>query len=114
MSDITGTLTVKFDAVQVSEKFKKRELVLTIGDQYPQTVLFQLTQDKCVLLDNYKEGDDIKVYYNLRGRRYEKDNKVSYFNSIEIWKIERVGATTETTVSEAQATPSGQEDSLPF
>ena len=88
---VTGILKVKYDAQQVSDKFKKREFVLTIDPTtpYPQHVLMQLTQDKCSLIDNYKVGDSIDVSFNLRGREWNDHNnhETKYFNTIEAWKI---------------------------
>jgi hypothetical protein len=64
----TGVLKVKNDTIQVSEKFSKREFVVTdTSSQYPQDVMFQLTQDKCSLLDNVNVNDQITVSFNLRG-----------------------------------------------
>src|SRR3972149_2084198 len=88
--DITGILKVKGDAQQVSEKFKKREFVLTDNSsQYPQHISFQLTQDKCNLLDHYAVGTEIKVQFNLRGREWTSPkNEIKYFNTLEAWRIE--------------------------
>lgn len=88
--DITGILKVKNEAQQVSEKFKKREFVLTDNSsQYPQHISFQLTQDKCNLIDQYKVGTEIKVHFNLRGREWTSpQGEVKYFNTLEAWRIE--------------------------
>lgn len=88
--DITGILKVKNEAQQVSEKFKKREFVITDNSsQYPQHVSFQLTQDKCNLIDNYTVGAEIKVHFNLRGREWTSpQGEIKYFNSLEAWRIE--------------------------
>jgi hypothetical protein len=90
MFNITGTLKVKNAAQQVSEKFKKREFVIADNSsQYPQFISFQLTQDKCSLIDNYNVGDELKVYFNLRGREWkDKQGETKYFNSLEAWKLE--------------------------
>jgi len=90
--DITGILKVKEEAQQVSEKFKKREFVLTDNSsQYPQHISFQLTQDKCGLIDAIAVGSTIKVHYNLRGREWTSPKgEVKYFNTIEAWRIEVV------------------------
>jgi hypothetical protein len=88
--DITGILKVKSEAQQVSEKFKKREFVLTDNSsQYPQHVSFQLTQDKCNLIDQYNVGSEIKVHFNLRGREWTSPSgEIKYFNTLEAWRIE--------------------------
>lgn len=107
--ETTGTLKAKFDTQKVSDKFTKREFVLTteVNTPYPQQVSFQLTQDKCALLDSLNEGDSLKVYFNLRGREWNGPQGIKYFNTLEAWKIEKVApgaaatpaATTKTNVS---------------
>jgi hypothetical protein len=93
MFNITGTLKVKTATQQVSDKFKKREFVIVENSSpYPQFISFQLTQDKCSLIDNIMEGNDIKVYFNLRGREWQSpQGETKYFNSLEAWKIEMAG-----------------------
>jgi len=88
--DITGILKVKGAGQTVSEKFTKREFVLTDNSsQYSQHIQFQLTQDKCSLLDRYNEGDEIKVHFNIRGREWTSpQGEVKYFNTLEAWRIE--------------------------
>lgn len=119
--DITGILKVKGEAQQVSEKFKKREFVLSDNSsQYPQHISFQLTQDKCNLIDQYNVGDEIKVHFNLRGREWTSPkNEVKYFNTLEAWRIEAGnggGASASSSMNNVAATfsASSQEDDLPF
>lgn len=90
MYQITGALKMIGQETQVSEKFKKRDFVLVDNSsQYPQSILFQLTQDKTSLLDNCKEGDEVTVHFNLRGREWTNpQNEVKYFNTLDAWKID--------------------------
>lgn len=90
--EVTGTLKVKFDTQKVSDRFQKREFVLTMeaNTPYPQHVSFQVTQDKCAILDQFSEGDDIKIQFNLRGREWNGPQGVKYFNTLEAWRIERM------------------------
>ena len=118
--EITGTLKVKSNEVQVSDKFKKREFVITDNSsQYPQHIQFQLTQDRCGLIENYKLGDEIKVFFNLRGREWKNpQGEIKYFNSLEAWRLE-AGASQNTSSSSAndsKAVPAldAQSDDLPF
>jgi hypothetical protein len=92
--EVTGQLKLKYDTQKVSEKFQKREFVLTtdISTPYPQYVIFQITQDKCAILDTFNEGEEIKVQFNLRGREWNGPQGIKFFNSLEAWKIEKVGA----------------------
>ncbi|MCO5259363.1 MAG: DUF3127 domain-containing protein [Crocinitomicaceae bacterium] len=93
MFKIQGTLKVINPTMQVSEKFSKREFVLTeSSSMYPQDILFQLTQDKCSLLDSMSINDTIEVSFNLRGREWTSpQGEVKYFNSLDAWRVERVG-----------------------
>lgn len=89
MSEVKGAIQKVFEAVQVSEKFKKREFVLNTGGEYPQEVLFQLTQDKCDLIDKFGIGQEVNVHYNLRGRSWQNpQGETKYFNTLECWRIE--------------------------
>lgn len=116
--DITGNLKVIGEVIQVSEKFKKRDVVLTDNSsQYPQHISFQLTQDKCGLLDKFKVGDEVKVHFNIRGKEYtNKEGKVSYFNSLEIWRVEGgVSNSAPAEKNEEELLPKGDDsDNLPF
>jgi hypothetical protein len=93
MFKITGTIKVMNPTVQVSEKFSKREFVLTENtSQYPQDVLFQAVQDRCALLDTINVGEQVEVSFNLRGREWTSpQGEVKYFNSLDAWRIEKVG-----------------------
>jgi len=87
---VTGKLLVKFDTHQVSDQFKKREFVLEVIDnpQYPQTPLFQFTQDRVSLLDNYQIGQMVTIDFNLRGREWiSPAGEKKYFNTLEAWRI---------------------------
>jgi len=94
MFKLSGTLKVKNDTVQVSEKFSKREFVLTdASSMYPQDIMFQLTQDKCNLIDAFNVNEQIEVSFNLRGREWTSpQGEVRYFNTLDAWRIEKVGA----------------------
>jgi hypothetical protein len=73
--------------------FRKRELVVTTNEQYPQMLLIEFIQDKCDLLNSYKVGQDVKVSINLRGREWINPEGVAkYFNSIQGWRIEAAQA----------------------
>jgi hypothetical protein len=93
MFKITGTIKVLNPTVQVSEKFSKREFVLTENtSQYPQDILFQAVQDRCALLDGMNVGEQIEVSFNLRGREWTSpQGEVKYFNSLDAWRIDKVG-----------------------
>jgi hypothetical protein len=85
-----GKLIEKFETQIVSEKFKKREFVLEIAEnpQYPETVKFELQQDKCSLIDLHEIGSELAISFNLRGRAWTNNQGVKqYFNTLQAWKI---------------------------
>lgn len=69
--------------------FRKREVVVTTDEQYPQMIMVEFTQDKTDLLNNYKVGQDVKISINLRGREWiNPQGEAKYFNAIQGWRIE--------------------------
>jgi hypothetical protein len=94
MFKLNGTIKVIKDTVQVTEKFSKREFVVNdSSSMYPQDIESQIVQDKCSMLDSYKEGDNVEISFNLRGRAWESPNDgTKYFNTLDCWKIEKADA----------------------
>ena len=68
-----------------SSTFSTRDLVLKLDGQYPQLILFQVVQDRCSMLDQYKPGDKVHVHFDLRGNQHEG----KYYNNLNCWKIEK-------------------------
>lgn len=107
-----------------SAGFRKRELVVTTDEQYPQMIMVEFLQDKADLLNNYKVGQDVKVSINLRGREWiNPQGEAKYFNSINGWRIENLSQSTPSAQNLPpvdqfqQATSFSQdepEDDLPF
>ena len=92
--ELTGKLIEKFDTQVVSDRFKKREFVVQTdedvnGNVYTETIKFQLVQDKCDILDAYSINDIINVSFNIKGKRWEKNGQVSYFNNLDAWRIDQ-------------------------
>ena len=117
MFKLTGTLKVANAKQVISEKFSLRKFVITDESQYPQDIEFQLTQDKCDYLDQYKVGEKIDVSFNLRGREWNSPSgETKYFNTLEAWKIERVGGAPQQQ-AQPSSTPANEEEDdsdLPF
>ena len=91
MFKLTGVIKVISNTNQVSEKFSKREFVITdASSMYPQDIMFQLTQDKCSLLDAFMEGQQVEVSFNLKGREWTSpQGEVKYFNTLEAFRVEQ-------------------------
>jgi hypothetical protein len=69
--------------------FRKREVVVTTEEQYPQHILVEFIQDKCDLLNAYQVGQGVKIGINLRGREWvNPQGETKYFNSVQGWRIE--------------------------
>ena len=91
--EVLGRVKLINPVQQVSASFKKRELVVTTEEQYPQHILIEFAQDKTDLLNNYNVGEQVKVSINLRGREWVKpQGETKFFNSIQGWRIEKVQA----------------------
>ena len=96
--EATGEIRAIMDTQQVTDSFRKREFALEIADgRYPQTVKFQLVQDKTELLDDFDVGHQVRVHFNLRGREYTRrsDGATDYWTNLECWRIEKADAAGE-------------------
>jgi hypothetical protein len=89
-----GKVKVVGTTLQISEKFSKREFVVTDDtNMYPQDIMFQLTQDKCNLIDSLVVGDEVEVSFNLSGREWVNPKGESkFFNTLDVWKISKIGS----------------------
>lgn len=124
--EVTGKIKVVGAEQQISASFKKRELVVTTDEQYPQSIMIEFVQDKCDLLNNYNIGEDVKVSINLGGREWvNPQGETKYFNSIKGWRIERLTAAqapntqsppmpTAETFEPAASFKEEEHDDLPF
>ena len=88
--EVQGAIKVIGEVQEISATFKKRELVVSTDEQYPQTLSIEFIQDKTDLLNKFEIGQNVKVGINLRGREWEnpQTKEIKYFNSIQGWRIE--------------------------
>lgn len=126
--ELTGKLVAKFDTVQRTETFKTREFAVEKSEEIngrtiTNYVKFQCVQDKTAIVDKVNIGDDIKVYFNIKGTKWEKEGKVNYITNLDAWRIEQMlqpgsGAQTDNEFIEPldtfSATPPDAVDDLPF
>jgi len=92
--EIKGTIKKIGSIVNVSDKFKKREVIITTDDQYPQDIAIQFNQDNVFLIEEYKVGEQVVVGINLIGREWTNpQGEVKYFNTIEGWRISKPSST---------------------
>ncbi|MDR1415047.1 MAG: DUF3127 domain-containing protein [Odoribacteraceae bacterium] len=123
--EITGKLIHKEETQHVTDRFQKREFVIELenerNSQWSDFIKIQLVQDRCDLLDNIQLNEQIKVYFNLRGRKWENQGQVSYFTNLEGWRIERVQPQTQQSAGvpppeyrTEDIPPVSEPDDLPF
>lgn len=126
--ELTGKLLAKYDTVQRTETFKTREFVVEKsedinGRTITNYIKFQSVQDKTNLLDKLNIGDEVKVYFNIKGSKWEKDGKTNYITNLDAWRIEQV-LQSKTAASDEDghleplntfsSSPSDAVDDLPF
>jgi len=121
--ELTGKLIEKLDIQQITDSFQKREFVVektenANGRDFVETIKFQLTQDRCDLIEKFQLNTDIKVQFNIKGRKWEKNGNVSYFTNLEAWRIESADQSMNTNTpppqTEVDIPPPPEEEDLPF
>ncbi len=123
--EVEGKLIKKYETESKSEKFQAREFVLEVASgNYPEFVKFQLTQDRCSLIDAFSEGEQMKVHFDLRGREWQG----KYFTNLNAWRVEKVsqgaaeapaaangdGAFPSASDEPSYSAAAGSDDDLPF
>lgn len=105
--EITGKIKVLNETQNIGDNgFRKREVVITTEEQYPQYILVEFIQDKCDLLNSYAIGQDVKISINLRGREWvNPDGIAKYFNAIQGWRVERLDNQEPTPINTPQHKP---------
>ncbi|HEX8277992.1 MAG TPA: DUF3127 domain-containing protein [Segetibacter sp.] len=121
--EITGKLVVRFDIVQRNENFKTREFVIentedANGRTFKNYVRFQCVQDKTAMPDRFNIGDEVKVQFNIKGTKWEKDGRTNYITNLDAWRMESLKLSqnnaTGSDVNYNDIPPSDNVDDLPF
>lgn len=123
--EITGKVIEIYNTIQVNDRFKKREFVIektesNNGMEFTDNIKFQLTQDRCNLADNISLNEEVKVSFNIRGNKWERDGKVNYFTNLDAWRIEKTqnlgseGSGMTPPPSLDDIPPENDNDDLPF
>ena len=89
--DLQGKILEIFETVQINDSFKKREFIVEYADNpnYPELIKFELTQDRCDLLNDFKVNEEVEVWFNIKGRKWtDPQGEDKYFNSLQAWKIQ--------------------------
>lgn len=95
--EITGKVIDILPVNQVSDKFRKREFVIEKKESggsavFVDYIKFQLIQDKCDLINESYLNEDVKIWFNLKGNRWERDGRINYFTNLDAWKIEKISS----------------------
>ncbi|MEO5647968.1 MAG: DUF3127 domain-containing protein [Chitinophagaceae bacterium] len=93
--ELTGKLLAKYETIQRSESFKVREFVVEKSEEFNGRIItnyvkFQCVQDRTDIIDKVAVGNEIKVHFNIKGTKWEKEGKISYFTNLDAWRIEQV------------------------
>ena len=93
--EITGKVIEIYPVIQVSDKFRKREFVIEKKEAGGAAVFvdylkFQLLQDKCDLINESFLHEEIRIFFNLKGNKWERDGKINYFTNLDAWKVEKI------------------------
>ena len=119
--EISGKLVAKYDTVQRTETFKTREFVIEKSDDIGGRIItnyvkFQSVQDKTALADKFNLGDEIKVFFNVKGSKWSKDGKENYITNLDAWRMEAIKLSTDSAENNYSQVPAPEDivDDLPF
>ena len=106
--EITGKVIDISPVNQVSDKFKKREFVIEKKESggtavFIDYIKFQLIQDKCDLINESFMNEDVKISFNVKGNKWERDGKINYFTNLDAWKVEKISAAVNQNVTSRPA-----------
>jgi hypothetical protein len=93
--EITGKLIAKYDTIQRKETFKTREFVIEKTDDINGKLItnyikFQCVQDRTTIPDRFSIGDTVKVLFNIKGAKWNKEGTDNYITNLDAWRIEAV------------------------
>ena len=111
--ELTGKLIEKYEVIQRTATFKIREFAVEKTDDIGGKIItnyvkFQCVQDKTNIVDKINVGDEIKISFNIKGSKWEKEGKVSYFTNLDAWRIEQVsqnGSSSSGTIDKEYSEP---------
>ena len=121
--EIIGKLTARFDTVQRTETFKTREFVIektedVNGRAFTNHIKFQCVQDKTAMPDRFNIGDEVKVQFNIKGSKWEKDGRTNYITNLDAWRMESVQMSRDNSQQNSSnyndQAPVDMVDDLPF
>lgn len=131
--EIRGKVHEIGEVQQVTDTFRKRDLIIEYAEnpQFVEYIAFEATQDRTAIFDNLSVGEEVEVFFNLRGRPWtNREGITKYFNSLVAWRVNKITTTPVTGGAEASGAPfpgntpppptvdissdDGKDDDLPF
>jgi hypothetical protein len=122
--ELSGKLIDIQEAVKISETFRKREFVIEHSEQgggsgFTDQIKFQVTQERCSILDSFRINDEVRVSFRIRGRKWVKEGRTGYFTNLEAWKIEKIAVLPDEIppappITDVKDLPAEEADDLPF
>lgn len=89
--DIQGKIIKKLPSLSGAGKngtWRKQEFVLETMDQYPKKLALEVWNDDVRTLENFSEGNIVKVNFNVESREFEG----KWYTQCRAWKISLIGA----------------------
>jgi single-strand DNA-binding protein len=95
MLTLEGKLIKVLDTKVTNNGFAKRMFYIDdCAQKFRNVFVLELWKDDCNMIDNYKQGDWIKVYVDIKGIFWsdEKGEMIAK-NTLKCWNIEKDGVT---------------------
>lgn len=119
--NIVGKIYEINEEQQITDSFKKREFVIehTEKSLYTEYIKFEMTNDRCDLLNSFHVGDEVEIGFNIKGRKWvDQEGKTKYFVTLQAWRIsEYTGENKNENSQNSENQPTEQleeDDDLPF
>lgn len=97
--EIQGVVHEIYDTVQITDTFKKREIVIEYAENpaYPEYLKMETIQNNCAIFDSLQKGDSVNISFNIKGRAWNdpKTGRVNYFNTLQIWRVNSINNTMQ-------------------
>ena len=83
--EVKGTIKVIGETQTFDSGFRKRQIVITTSEQFPQDVAIDFVKDKVDVLNSYEVGNVVEVSINIRGNEYNG----KYYVNLQGWRISK-------------------------
>lgn len=92
--DVTGRVVKKYQVENGTGKtgnaWSKQTFVIETEENYPKKIAFQAWGDKVQIVAGLREGDKVKVSFDVACREYQD----KWYTDLRPWKIESAGGSS--------------------